>query len=123
MLICMKLGREERENLTHQIRQAWQRSELSVSMLAKSSEVDAGQASRILEGKFKTLSGNVVQICKILAIDPHEVVTKRLTPDQAKTRAAWARLEGSVRRAWDNTPQGAELLARVIDAVAKVRDG
>jgi len=118
----MKPSQDERENLTRRIKRAWEESAISVSELASLAEVDAGQASRILSGKFKTLSGNVVRICNVLRVDPHTETLEDQAPDRAKVHAAWVKLEASVRRAWDETPQGAELLARVIDAIAQVRD-
>ncbi|MEO8723415.1 MAG: hypothetical protein ABI395_07815 [Sphingobium sp.] len=42
---------------------------------------------------------------------------------EIRTDAAWARLEKSVRKVWDRTPQGADRLARVLEAVAEVRRG
>ena len=122
MLICMKPSLDERENLARRIQRAQADSAFSVSQIASLAGVDPGQTSRILDGKFKTVSGNVVRICNTLGVDPHGEVAQELPPDQAKVHAAWTRLEASVRRAWDETPRGAELLARVIDAIAQVRD-
>ena len=102
-----------------QIAQA-QRS-LSIGEIANIARVDPGQTSRILDGQFKTLSGNVMLICMALGIDPHLHGSDDRPSEQAAVDAAWVRLEASVRRAWDQTPQGAERLARVIDAVAEVR--
>ena len=121
MLICMKPNESERDNLARRIRSAWEKSALSISELASLAKVDPGQTSRILEGKFRTVSGNVMQICNVLTVDPRGAVADKPAPEHARTRAAWAKLEASVRRAWDETPQGAELLVRIIDAIAQVR--
>lgn len=117
----MKLNLGERENLVSRIRQARDKSALSNSELAALAHVDPGQTSRILDGRFRTLSGNVMQICNVLGVDPHGGSEERQTLTMARKRAAWAKLEASVRRAWDETPQGADQLVRVIDAVAQVR--
>ena len=118
----MKPSQRERENLARRIRQAREKFALSNKELSTLASVNPGQTSRILDGKFRTLSGNVLQICNVLGVDPHiDPAAEQLTPKQAGTRAAWAKLEASVRRAWDKTPQGAERLVRVIDAVAQVR--
>lgn len=117
----MKLNQHESNYLANRIRLAREQSALSNSELAALAQVDPSQTSRILDGKFRTVSGNVMQICNVLGVDPHGNAAEKQTPRQARKRAAWAKLEASVRRAWDETPQGAERLVRIIDAVARVR--
>jgi hypothetical protein len=117
----MKPSQSEREDLARRIRQAHKHCAFSISQLASVAKVDPGQTSRILDGRFRTVSGNVVQICSVLGIDPHATNEEVPTPERAKTRAAWAKLEAAVRRAWDQSSGDAEVLVRVIDAVAKVR--
>lgn len=117
----MKPNQEEREKLAGLIRQRWTKSALSNAQLAVLAGVDPGQTSRILDGQFRTISGNVLRICNVLGVDPNKSEEDAPTSGQVKKRAAWARLEASVRRAWDQTPQGADRLVAVIDAVAKVR--
>lgn len=118
----MKPNQEERENLAKLIRRRRAKTSLSNAELAAIASVDPGQTSRILDGQFRTLSGNVLRICNALGIDPHGE-DDDATPKEVKQHAAWAKLEASVRRAWDQTPQGAERLVAVIDAVAKVKPG
>lgn len=115
----MKPSRGERENLACELRRQQVRAELSQVQLSALAKVDPSQTSRILGGQFRTLSGNVLQICKALDVNPQDSIHG---PDagQAQNRAAWAKLEASLRRAWDQTPQGAERLVAVIDAVARV---
>lgn len=117
----MKPNREEREKLADLIRQQRSKSALSNNQLATLAGVDPGQTSRILGGQFRTVSGNVLRICKVLGLDPHAVAPTQPTAKQTRKRAAWAKLEASVRRAWDETPQGADRLVAVIDAVAKLK--
>lgn len=119
----MKPTQEEREKLAGLIRKRRAKSSLSNAELAAAAGVDAGQTSRILDGQFRTVSGNVLRICNVLGVDPHNAEEEDPTPRQVRKRAAWARLEASVRRAWDETPQGADRLVAVIDAVAKVKLG
>lgn len=116
----MKPNREEREKLAAAIRRGWQKSALTNAQLAIAAQVDPGQASRILDGQFRTVGGNVLRICNVLGLNPHGDVLPDQTSGQARKRAAWAKLEASVRRAWDETPQGADRLAAVIDAVADI---
>ncbi|MDF2810554.1 MAG: hypothetical protein K0S56_1585 [Microvirga sp.] len=119
----MKLNQEQREKLAGLIRRRRAKSALSNAELAAIASVDPGQTSRILGGQFRTVSGNVLRICNALGIDPHGQDDDDASPREVKQHAAWAKLEASVRRAWDQTPQGADRLVAVIDAVAKVRPG
>lgn len=116
----MKPTREEREKLADALKRARHNSSLSNSAIAAVAKVDPGQTSRILDGQFRTVSGNVLRICNVLGIDPRIPEGGSPTAKQARRRAAWAKLEASVRRAWDETPQGADRLVAVIDAVAKI---
>ncbi len=118
MLISMKPNREERENLARRIKTAYGKKSLSISEISELSRVDPGQTSRILSGKFKTVSWNVLQICTVLGVDPHG--DEAADAISAEAGIAWTKLQESVRRAWDRTPQGAERLVRVIEAVAEI---
>lgn len=119
----MKPSREEREKLAGLIRRRRAKTSLSNAELAAIANVDPGQTSRILDGKFRTVGGNVLRICNVLGIDPHGEHDEDAAPKDVRRHAAWAKLEASVRRAWDQTPQGAERLVAVIDAVANVTSG
>lgn len=117
----MKLNAEERANLAARIGRAREGCALTNAEIAGRANVDPGQTSRILAGEFRTISGNVLQICNVLGLDARvEGMWADDLSEPTSTEAAWARLEASVRRAWDETPAGAERLARVIDAVAEV---
>jgi transcriptional regulator with XRE-family HTH domain len=117
----MKPNQRERDNLERRIRAAHGKSSLSISEIARISGVNPGQASRILNGKFSTVSGSVLQICKILGVDPLDTKTRQIQTSSKSVQAAagWAKLEASMLRAWDRTPQGADKLVKVIEAVAE----
>ncbi|ESY51891.1 transcriptional regulator [Mesorhizobium sp. LNJC374B00] len=117
----MKPSREEREKLAGLIRKRRQKSGFSNSELASLAGVDPGQTSRILDGQFRTISGNVLRICNALGFDPHTAAPAEPSGKQARRSAAWAKLEASVRRAWDETSLDADRLVAVIDAVAKIK--
>lgn len=119
----MKPSREEREKLAGAIRRRRERSALPNARIAALAKVDPGQTSRILEGKFTTVSGNVLRICNVLGVDPQATDADDASPRQVRKLAAWAKLEASLRGAWDETPLGADRLVAVIDAVARVRPG
>lgn len=74
--------------------------------------VHASQVSRICSGDFKTFSNNVVQICNILKIK-----VPRLE-EEDNMDAEWAKAHASLRRIWDETPEGAAAIRRVLDAIA-----
>ncbi len=75
----------------------------------------ASQVSRICAGEFKTLSANVVQICMIL-----KVKVPRLDEEE-KMDKEWAKAHASLRRIWDQTPEGAATIRRLLDAIADLR--
>ena len=116
----MKLSRKEREKLASELKRQLAKAGLSQAKLSELVKVDPGQTSKILDGQFITLGGSVLRICKELGVDPQKTPQTRSTARQVRKSAAWAQLEASVRRAWDQTPQGAERLVAVIDAVAQV---
>jgi transcriptional regulator with XRE-family HTH domain len=120
----MKPTTDERADLLRHIEAARQSMGLSYAALAERTGVDSSQVSRICRGEFATFSDSVVRICTALSVQiagPRSAtstfVAGRALPE---TDASWAKLERSVRRAWDKTPQGADRLARVITAVAGV---
>lgn len=116
----MKPNQEEREKLVALIQKRRANFPFSNAELAAIARVDPSQTSRILDGQFRTFSGNVLRICSVLGVDPGRPDGENSSLEDVRNRAAWARLEASVRRAWDQTPQGADRLAAVIDAVAEV---
>jgi transcriptional regulator with XRE-family HTH domain len=133
MQISMKPTRKERTDLERTIRQARKRSRLTNAALADLAKVDPSQVSRICRGDFRTISDSVVRICTALKVP---ITTRAASPGvggpsqadetpvaEIRTDAAWARLEKSVRKVWDRTPQGADRLARVLEAAAEVRRG
>lgn len=114
----MKMEEANRKELARRI--AAQRTELrlKISDLARLANVDASQVSRICAGDFRTLSSNVVQICRVLGLSVEAV-----DPPKSLDDAAWSRLEAAVRGAWDQTPSGADKLVNVMNAVAAIRGG
>lgn len=117
----MKLSHEERKRLAWAIRGRHRDFSLSNGQIAALASVDPGQTSRILDGKFQTVSGNVLRICNVLGVDPNAPGADEPSPEQVRRQVAWAKLKASMRRAWDETPQGADRLVAVIDAVTAVQ--
>ena len=117
----MKPSLIEREKLASELRRQLEKAGLSQGQLSELAKVDPSQTSRVLDGRFVTLGGGVLRICKELGVDPQRADEPPLGASEARRRAAWARLEASMRRAWDQSPQGAERLVAVIDAVAQMQ--
>lgn len=59
------------------------------------------------------MSYNVVQVCRALGLDPAEQPASRKD-------AAWAQLERDLRQLWDESPDRARHLAKLMDAMAKL---
>jgi len=115
MLICMKPNDKQISNLRQRISRAHSKSGLSQADLGRIANVHASQVSRICAGEFKTLSANVVQICMIL-----KVKVPRLDEEE-KMDKEWAKAHASLRRIWDQTPEGAATIRRLLDAIADLR--
>jgi len=91
---------------------------LTYAELARISLVHPSQVGRICEGHFKTFSHNVVQVCKAL-----EIKVSRLEPSRSPASPEWAQAMSSMRKIWDDTPEGAQVITRMLEAIAafKVR--
>jgi len=111
----MKPNDKQIGNLRQRISRARLKSKLSQADLAQMANVHASQVSRICAGQFKTFSANVVQICNIL-----KVKIPRLDEEE-KMDTEWAKAHASLRRIWDQTPEGAATIRRVLDAIADLR--
>lgn len=122
MQIYMKPTRKERTDLLRRMRVARGRLGLSYAALGERAAVDPSQVSRICRGEFATFSDSVVRICRVLCVRlrPADAEPPPALPAKPGNAAAWAKLERSVRRAWDETPAGADRLAKVIAAVAEI---
>lgn len=112
----MKLSDVERRNLIGRIADARAMSTLTDADLGRAADVHPSQVGRICRGEFRTFSNNVVQICTALGLAVRTVDLPKTAGD-----AAWSKLAASVLRAWDRTPQGADKLARIMEAVADIR--
>lgn len=60
------------------------------------------------------MSHNVVQVCRVLGLDP--VAARPAT----KRDAAWAQLERDLERLWEESPERAREIAKLLDAMAKL---
>ena len=104
------------DNLQKNIAEAKARSGLSQAEIGRISRVHPSQVARICSGRFRTLSHNVVQICKALGVS-----VPRLEPDVDGLPPEWAAAQSSMRRIWDETPEGARTIAKLLNAVADLQ--
>ncbi|MEG3159354.1 hypothetical protein U1763_02455 [Sphingomonas sp. LB2R24] len=89
-------------------------SGLSFAEIGKLSDVDASQVGRICKGNFKTLSHNLVQVCNVLKVSIPTVSPKAMDRDLAIAHS-------SLIKIWDQTPQGARIIRRMLDSIAELQ--
>ena len=116
MLICMKPTRKQLDDLRAAIAKASSEKGYSNAEIGRISDVHPSQVGRICNGQFKTFSHNVVQVCKAL-----DVTVPRLEPRVSDIDPEWAQALGSMRRLWDETPEGAKTITRMLEAVADLQ--
>jgi transcriptional regulator with XRE-family HTH domain len=116
MQICMKMDRISSAKLTAQISAAYSRRGLSFSEIGRACGVHSSQVSRICRGEFKTLSYNVVQVCKVLGLE-----LETLKVEEPALSALRQRLERSVLEVWDETPEDAERIAAFLRQLLDLR--
>lgn len=116
MQICMKATAEQLDNLKQRIAQANSERSLSRAEIAEISHVHASQVSRICRGEFKTISHNVVQVCTALGLEVEAVKVPATKAD-----ASWSKIKNSARSVWDNSPEGAEKIVRILETIGELR--
>ena len=116
MLICMKPTGKQIKDLQDKIGNALSVRKLSYADIAKLSDVDQSQVSRICRGNFKTFSNNVVQICRVLDVSVPDILCEMVVD------AEWEKAQASMRRIWERTPDAAITVTRVLDAIADLQE-
>ncbi len=102
--------------LKSEIRDYHAQSGLSYSEIGRIARVDPSQVSRICRGEFKTLSHNVVQVCRVLRLDLEMVKLETPVDDVFRQR-----LGNSVLDLWDRTPEDADRLVRLLRQLSDLR--
>ena len=116
MLICMKPTIKQLDELKAKIADARRHKGLTYAELGRISLVHPSQVGRICEGRFKTFSHNVMQVCRALGVK-----VPRLEPRHSDLEPEWAQAISSMRKIWDDTPEGAQAIARMLDAIADLK--
>jgi len=111
----MKPTSKQLSELYKRISIKYAKSKLSKADLGRLANVHPSQVGRICTGDFKTISNNVVQICKVLKVRVPKV------DEEIGMDTEWAKANASLRRIWDHTPEGAAIIRRVLDAIADLR--
>lgn len=89
---------------------------LNLSGLARTSGVHQSQVSRILAGKFRTISSNVMQICITLGLKVDDYVVPSGPSSADRERVLSAALS-----AWDGTSEDARALASLLNQLSAFR--
>lgn len=108
----MKPTSKQLSVLQRRIASKYSASGRSNAEIGRLASVHPSQVGRICAGDFKTVSANVVQVCRVLGVKVPKMV------ESAKIDPEWAKTNASLRRIWDHTPQGAATIRRVLDAIA-----
>ena len=111
----MKPTSKQIDALHGRISRAFAKDGRSLADLARQAGVHPSQVGRIVAGNFKTYSANVVQICTVLGVK-----VPRLSLD-ATMEVEWDRAHASMRRIWNETPEGAVVIRRMLDAIADLQ--
>ena len=110
-----KVSAEQRELLAWLANMVRHRN-LSQLAISAASGVDQSQVSRILAGRAKRPSPNLVKLCKY-AFSARAGFPEPTTP----VPAASERLTDAVLRVWDGTPDHAGALVDLLEAVKRVQ--
>ena len=128
MHICMKLEVAAVPALSEALRRRRGEMRLSNGEIARRSGADPSQVSRVLAGEFRTLSHNVVRICKVLGVDPGPATAAGGGPAPSgalESVPASQDLDGRLRdgllSVWDRTPADAGRLAAFLEQLAVLR--
>lgn len=117
MQICMKLSQADIADVRQHLRFAAKKQQLTVTEIGRLAGVHPSQVGRICRGEFRTMSHNVVQVCRVLGLDPAAA-----TP-ATESDAAWAQLERDLERLWEVSPDRARQLAKLMDAMVRLALG
>ncbi|MBT6046495.1 MAG: helix-turn-helix transcriptional regulator [Candidatus Scalindua sp.] len=86
---------------------------ISQQEIASSTQVDQSQISRILSGKIKRVSSNVIELCKYSqSLDP--TISNSLSNQELISEAAL--------QLWDGSTEQANALQKLFNSLAEIQD-
>lgn len=112
----MKATANQLESLRERIARARAADASTDAAIGDISGVHPSQVGRICRGEFKTVSHNVVQVCKALGMKMESAALRETGDD-----LGWLKLESSLRKLWDETPEGADRIARLLETIGALR--
>jgi transcriptional regulator with XRE-family HTH domain len=110
----MKLNGAEIADLRLRLRFALKKQRLTAAEVGRLAGVHPSQVGRICRGEFRTMSHNVVEVCRVLGLDP------RAPRPASKSDAAWAQVERNLRELWEESPDRARRMAKLMEAMTKL---
>ncbi len=113
----MKPTSKQLDDLKASIAAAKGEKGLSNAEIARISDVHPSQVGRICEGGFRTFSFNVVRICKAL-----DVTVPHLEANRGKMDPALAQAYSNVRRLWEETPESAAAITRILNLILDLQN-
>ncbi len=116
MHICMSVNPDAIAKLRTDIALRKTSSDLSYSEIGEKAGVHASQVSRICRGEFKTLSQNVVRVCRTLGLSIEGFT------DAERADPAVARLISGVMAVWKGTDADAERIVAFLDQLGELRE-
>jgi transcriptional regulator with XRE-family HTH domain len=114
MQICMKLSRTEIDEVRRRLRSAVKKQRLTATEIGRLAGVHPSQVGRICRGEFRTMSYNVMQVCRVLGLEP------AAARPATERDAAWAALEKDLGKLWEESPDRARRMAKLMEAMAKL---
>jgi len=111
----MKPTSKQIDALHGRLCRAFKKKGMTLADVGKISGVHPSQVGRIISGKFKTFSNNVVQISRVLGV---KLPRLELEPTM---EVEWNKAHASMRKIWNETPEGAVIIRRMLDAVADLQ--
>jgi len=110
----MKATEKELMELKSRIAKANAEMGLSRSDIGKLTGVDASQVSRICRGQFKTISHNVVQVCKAVGLKAP------VAEPVSSTDIEWLKVEASARRLWEKSDRNSDRITKLFEAIGDI---
>ena len=90
---------------------ALKKQRLTATEIGRLAGVHPSQVGRICRGEFRTMSHNVVEICRVLGLDPKAAVPA------TKADAAWAQVQRNLRELWEESPDRAKRMTKLMEAI------
>jgi DNA-binding Xre family transcriptional regulator len=115
MQICMKMTSQRQKQFQRDVAAQLSAKGLNLTQLASKARIHQSQASRIVAGKFKTVSSNVMQICITLGLRVDDYVLP------APSNVDKERIQEAALSAWDGSPEDARALSSLLRTLSGFR--